>query len=132
MKKLALIITLAILSSVAVIAQEIPKKEFTISVSNNDLAVKPGETKKYEVTLNRSKSYKKTAIDLVIDSTLPDGVTVAFENGTDPMINRVMVVTVADNAEPFNKAIILKGKSLRASKGVMLNLSTSAEAYTAN
>ncbi|UXX78906.1 hypothetical protein N7E81_16240 [Reichenbachiella carrageenanivorans] len=132
MKKILLLLTIVAWSSIVTIAQEIPKKEFTISVSDNDLAVKPGETKKYEVTLNRSKSYKKTTIDLVIDSTLPDGVTVAFENGADSMINRIMVISVADNVEPFNKAIILKGKSLRASKGVMLNLSTNTEAYTAN
>ncbi|MEO9966624.1 MAG: hypothetical protein ABJF11_12580 [Reichenbachiella sp.] len=132
MKKLALLLIVALLSSVTTFAQEIPKKEFTITVSDKNIAVQPGETKKYEVTLNRSKSYKKTAIDLLIDSSLPQGVTVSFENGTNPMINRVMIVSAADNAEPFNKAIILKGKSLRASKGVMLKLSVSDETYTAN
>lgn len=132
MKKLALILTVALLSSVSTFAQEIPKKEFTISVSEKNIAVQPGETKKYEVTLNRSKSYKKTSIDLLIDSNLPQGITVSFENGTDPMVNRIMIVSAADNAEPFNKAVILKGKSLRASKGVMLNLSVDNESYTAN
>lgn len=132
MKKFALILTVAILSALATIAQEIPKKEFTISVSDKNIALQPGESKKYFVTLNRSKSYKKTAIDLLIDSSLPEGVSISFENGLDPMINRVMVVTVADNAAPYSKAVILKGKSLRASKGVMLNLSVNDEAYTAN
>lgn len=132
MKKLALLLTVALLSSLATIAQEAPKKEFTISVSENNIALQPGETKKYFVTLNRSKSYKKTEIDLLIDSSLPEGVTVSFENGLDPMINRVMVVSVADNAAPYSKAVILKGKSLRASKGVMLNLSVNDETYTAN
>jgi len=132
MKKLALIITVALLSSLATIAQEIPKKEFTLTVSDKNLTLKPGETKKYQVTINRSKSYKKTAIDLSIDSSLPDGVSVSFENGPDPMVNKVMIIAVADNVEAYNKAVILKGKSLRASKGVMLNLSINDEAYTAN
>lgn len=132
MKKLALILTVALLSSLATVAQEIPKKEFTISVSDKNIAVQPGETKKYFVTLNRSKSYKNTEIDLLIDTSLPEGITVSFENGLDPMINRVMVVTATNNAAPYNKAVILKGKSLRASKGVMLNLSVNDEAYTAN
>ncbi|MDW3210735.1 MAG: hypothetical protein R8N23_12740 [Reichenbachiella sp.] len=132
MKKFALILTVAVLSSLATIAQDIPKKEFTISVSDKSIALQPGETKKYFVTLNRSKSYKKTEIDLLIDSTLPEGVTVTFENGLDPMVNRVMVVSVAEDAAPNAKAVILKGKSLRASKGVMLNLSVNDEAYTAN
>ena len=132
MKKLALILTVALLSSLATVAQEIPKKEFTISVSDKNIAVQPGETKKYFVTLNRSKSYKNTEIDLLIDTSLPEGITVSFENGLDPMINRVMVVTAANNAAPYNKAVILKGKSLRASKGVMLNLSVNDETYTAN
>ena len=84
------------------------------------------------MTLNRSKSYKKTNIDLLIDSTLPEGVTVSFENGSNPMIDRVMIVTVAKNASPVSKPVILKGKSLRASKGVMLNLNIADESYTAN
>lgn len=132
MKKLALIFTVALLSSLATIAQDIPKKEFTISVSDTNITLQPGETKKYSVTLNRSKSYTKTEIDLLIDSSLPEGVTVSFENGLDPKINRVMVVSVADNTKPDSKALILKGKSLRASKGVMLNLSVGSETYTAN
>ncbi|SMD31672.1 hypothetical protein SAMN04488029_0028 [Reichenbachiella faecimaris] len=132
MKKLALIITVAILSSLATVAQEIPKKEFTISVSDKNIAVQPGETKKYFVTLNRSKSYKKTEIDLLIDSSLPEGISVSFENGLDPMINRVMVVSATEGAAPYNKAVILKGKSLRASKGIMLNLSVNDQTYTAN
>lgn len=132
MKKLALILTIAMLTSMATVAQEIPKKEFTISVSDKNITVQPGETKKYFVTLNRSKSYKKTEIDLIIDSTLPEGVSVSFENGLDPMINRVMIVSASDNASPYSKAVILKGKSLRASKGVMLNLNVNEEAYTAN
>ena len=52
MKKLALILTVALLSSLATIAQDIPKKEFTISVSDKNIAVQPGETKKYFVTLS--------------------------------------------------------------------------------
>lgn len=132
MKKFALILTVALLTSVDTFAQEIPKKEFTITVSEKNIAVQPGETKKYDITLNRSKSYKKTSIDLLIDSSLPEGVSVSFENGTNPMINRVMIVTASDSAAPMNKAVILKGKSLRTSKGVMLNLSIDDQAYTAN
>lgn len=132
MKKLAIILTVALLSSVATIAQEVPKKEFTLSIAEKNIAIQPGETKKYEVTLNRSKSYKKTSIDLLIDSSLPEGVTVSFENGANPMIDRVMIVSVAENASPTTKPVILKGKSLRASKGVMLNLNIADQSYTSN
>ncbi|MEP2025883.1 MAG: hypothetical protein ABJH98_08435 [Reichenbachiella sp.] len=132
MKKLALILTVALLSSLATVAQEVPKKEFTLSVSDNNIALQPGETKKYFVTINRSKSYSKTKIDLSINSTLPEGIAVSFENGLDPKINRVMVISAEQDALPFNKAIILKGKSLRASKGIMLNLNVNDQAYTAN
>ena len=57
------------------------KKEFTLSVSEKNLVVQPGETKKIDVTVNRSISYKKTSINLILDSTLPEGITVSFEDG---------------------------------------------------
>ena len=90
--------------------------------SETSIALAPGESKTVEVILNRSKSYTKTNIDLVVESTLPEGITVSFKEGADPMVNQTMIIAVADNAAPFSKTLILKGKTNRGSKGVMFKL----------
>lgn len=121
-KTIFIAITLIIISNISVYAQDIPKKEFAISIPEKNIEIQPGETKKYDITLLRSKSYKKTSINLQIDSSLPDGVTVSFENGSDPSIHKVMIVSADKNTRETKKAVILKGTSTRSSKGVMLNL----------
>ena len=119
-----------LVSTTQLFAQVTPKKEFTLSISEKSIELKPGETKTYDVTINRSKSYKKTKIDLLIASTLPEGLNISFSNGTDPMINRIMTVSASKDMPAHNKTIILKGKSLRTAKGVMLNLTVNADALT--
>lgn len=121
-KTFLLIFAVVFVSKMTVYAQDIPKKEFAIAVAEKNLTIQPGETKKYDITILRSKSYKKTSIDLLVDSSLPEGITVSFENGTDPATDRVMVVTADQKAKKIKKGMILKGKSSRASKGILLNL----------
>jgi len=121
-----------IVSSTQLFAQALPKKEFTVSISEKNIALKPGETRTFDITLNRSKSYSKVNIDLLIGSTLPEGLAISFEDGENPLVNRKMIVAASNDMGAYNKTIILKGKSSRISKGVMLTLSVSSEALTSN
>ena len=131
MKNLDSTLVIALLfSSTQLFAQVTPKKEFTVSISEKNIELKPGETKTFDVTINRSKTYSKVNIDLVISSTLPEGLTVTFEDGENPLVNRKMVVAASSDMDFYSKTVILKGKSLRASKGVMLNLSVTNDAIT--
>lgn len=132
MKKLALLTVLGIFTMVASFAQVTPKSEFTVSMSEKSISIAPGESKTIDVTLNRSKSYRKTNITLVVDSTLPQGISVVFNDGADPMVNQTMTITAAKDAAPFSKNLILKGKTNRGSKGVMFKLNVNDAVLSAN
>jgi len=119
-----------IFSSTQLFAQIIPKKEFTVTISEKNINLKAGQTKTFDVTINRSKPYSKVNIDLLISSTLPEGLTITFEDGNNPLVNRKMVITASSDMNAYSKTIILKGKSLRVSKGVMLNLSVTSDVIT--
>ncbi|MFT7034322.1 MAG: hypothetical protein ACJA2S_002836 [Cyclobacteriaceae bacterium] len=103
-------------------AQTAPKKGFTVSISEKSINLAPGESQTIDVTINRSKAYKKAKIKLSLGSSLPEGLTVAFENGTDPLNERKMILTADNNTTIPSKTLILKAKSTRVSKGVMFKL----------
>lgn len=133
MKKFILpIIVLLSLGAVEISAQITPKKEFTVSISENDINLLPGKTQTYDVTINRSKAYRKAKIDLALGSSVPEGITIRFEDGTDPMVNKKMIVSADESVEIFSKTMILKAKSSRVSKGVMFKLNTSEIGITTN
>jgi len=133
MKSLQLLSTaFVLLLATTAFAQDFPDKEFTISLSEKDIVLVPGETKRIEVTINRSKAFSKTDIDLSLSSILPEGILVDFENGPDPAVNQIMVISAATDTAPFKKAIILKAYSSRATKGIMLNMSLDTQVLSAN
>ncbi|MEQ6122223.1 hypothetical protein [Reichenbachiella sp. MALMAid0571] len=126
MKKIILF-TLFALSTVLTesFAQTTPKKEFTVKLSETDISILPGKTQIIDVTINRSKSYSKTQIDLSISSTLPEGISISFKDGTDPLTQKQMIVTASEDAMGISKTLVLNAKSSRATKGVMFKLKTS-------
>jgi hypothetical protein len=132
MKNLIALFSLVTILASNANAQEAPKKYFTLAVAEKNISLIPGEAKSYDITILRSKSYRNTEIALLIDSRLPEGVTIDITDGADEMTNRVMNISVEENTTPFKKAIILKGKSTRFSKGIMINLEVTAESYSAN
>lgn len=106
-------------------AQTTPKKEFTVKLSETDITILPGKTQTIDVTINRSKSYSKTKIDLVFGSPLPEGVSISFKDGINPLTQKQMIITVNEDAMGISKTLILKAKSSRVTKGVMFKLKTS-------
>ena len=106
-------------------AQTTPKKEFTVKMSETDISILPGKSQTIDVTINRSKPYRKTKIDLVVGSTLPEGVSISFKDGVNPLTQRQMIVTANENVVGISKTLILQAKSSRVTKGVMFKLKTS-------
>lgn len=106
-------------------AQTTPKKEFTVKLSETDISILPGKTRTIDVTINRSKSYRKTKIDLIFGSPLPEGVSIIFKDGINPLTQKQMIITVNEDAIGISKTLILKAKSSRVTKGVMFKLKTS-------
>ena len=94
MKKTILLSIMALSITISsTFAQMAPKKEFTVSMSQNDITLTQGESKTIDVAINRSKAYKVTDIDLSIGSTMHEGLSVTFENGNDPLNQRKMILT---------------------------------------
>ena len=129
--KLFIIAVMVILAAQAY-AQELPKKEFALSIAEKQIVLSPGETKAIDIKILRSKSYRNSKIDLVVDSRLPDGVDISFADGADPKVDRIMTIITEPTAEPFQKLIVVKGKSTRTSKGVMIDLSLDAQTLSSN
>ena len=133
MKKTILLSIMALSITISsTFAQMAPKKEFTVSMSQNDITLTQGESKTIDVAINRSKAYKVTDIDLSIGSTMPEGLSVTFENGNDPLNQRKMILTATENLELSSKSLVLKAKSSRVSKGLIFKLHTEATVITAN
>jgi hypothetical protein len=133
MKKTILLSFMALSMMIsASFAQSIPKKEFTLSISEKSINLAPGESQAIAVTINRSKAYKKTKITLSLGSALPEGLSVAFENGTDPLNQRKMILTADENTTIPSKTLVLKAKSSRVSKGVMFKLNSDTTVISAN
>ncbi|MFY0651727.1 MAG: hypothetical protein JXQ96_06820 [Cyclobacteriaceae bacterium] len=113
-------------------AQTTPKKEFTVSMSEKAIDLIPGETQTIDVTINRSKAYRKAKIDLSVGSILPEGITIEFIDGDNPLTERKMIVNADNSVANVSKTLILKAKSSRVTKGVMFKLNTSAKVISAN
>lgn len=121
---------LAIVSH-ASFAQEmasLPKKEFTISLSQNALEIRSGETKDITVTLQRSRGYSKLNAALNLSSSLPDGVNISFEPSTGVIENTIARITVNENAKPGNYMIVVNCTINHKNKGTMLKLTVKSPA----
>jgi hypothetical protein len=129
MKKTILLSFMALSMMIsASFAQTAPKKEFTVTISEKSINLAPGESQTIAVIINRSKAYKKAKINLSLGSALPEGLSVEFENGTDPLNQRKMILTADENIAISSKTMILKAKSARVSKGVMFKLNADTAA----
>ena len=133
MKKLVLLSVIALaVAATQSFAQTTPKKEFTVSLSEKNIELAPGATKTVDVTINRSKAYAKTNIDLSVGSTLPEGVEIVFEDGADALNQQKMIISTSEDVANFSKTLVLKAKSSRVSKGVMMKLSVSESVISKN
>ncbi len=133
MKSLKLImLAFVVLMATQLVAQDLPKKEFEVNLSAKQIVLAAGETKNIEIKLLRSKSYRNTEIEMVVDSRLPEGISITFKDGADPMVDQIMTIVAEANTEPFQKIIIIKGKTKRVSKGVMLDLALDAQTLSSN
>ncbi|MBL7858893.1 MAG: hypothetical protein JNM57_14480 [Cyclobacteriaceae bacterium] len=123
MKRLILpMIVLLLVSTTFVSAQEIPSSEFTIKLSESELILKPGDTRKVTVSILRSKSYRKSEAVLGLSSGLPEGVTVRYEPASGLIESSEATIAIAEQTKPGTYMIILKGTLSYKSKGATLKL----------
>lgn len=120
------ILTLSILLiSTLAFAQEkneAPKKEFAVSLSENTLAIKPGESKQLEISIKRSKSYSGLKAQLGTLNPLPKGVLISFDPEAGTMETSTVKISVAPETIEGTYSLVLGATINYRKKGSVLNV----------
>lgn len=138
MKKLLLSLLTVVAVTLGVAAQDkiAPRTEYSVSVSENKLLVKPGESKDLTISILRSKSFSKAEAKLGLSSGLPEGVTIAFEPAEGMFESSVATIKVAPATKEGEYSIILKSTLNNKVKGTVIKLTVTSpagsDALTAN
>lgn len=103
------------------IAQQ-PRTEFTLSLSETQVEIKPGEAKTVELKLLRSKGYSKSKAKFGLSSSLPDGVTLTYEPSEGVIQTSAATISVSSNVKPGTYLLVPECTLNHKSKGTMLKL----------
>ncbi len=127
------IVVLAVLASSA-IAQDkaLPRTEYSVSLSENSIEVKSGESKDITVTILRSKSYAKAEAKLGLSSALPEGITVTYSQAEGLFDSTVATVTASPEAKTGEYQIILRTTVNNKIKGSVVKLVVGASSTNIN
>ena len=117
--------------AVAVMAQsppEAPAKEFALRLSEESLALRPGESKSVTVSILRSRAFAKGTVKLGTSSVLPQGITLSFEPAEGLMDSSVATFKVEPTVVPGAYNIIIHGDVYHKVKGTTLKVVVSSDA----
>jgi uncharacterized membrane protein len=111
--------------SLAAQAQEsksAPRTEFTLDLSAATLKVNAGESSAIDLSILRSKTYKKSNAVLGLSTSLPEGITVEFEPNNGVIEKTNVKVIASRAAKPGEYLLILKATLQNHTKGATLKL----------
>lgn len=134
---LSLLTLAAVTYTVAAQEKIAPRTEYSVSLSENKIQVKPGESKEITVSILRSKSFARSEAKLGLSSGLPEGVTVTYAPAEGMFDSTVATITAASNAKAGEYQVILKTTLNNKTKGSIVKLavgegSIAKDALTAN
>lgn len=112
-----------------------PRTEYSVSLSENKIQVKPGESKEITVSILRSKSFAKSEAKLGLSSGLPEGITVTYANAEGMFDSTVATITASPETKEGEYQLILKTTLNNKTKGSIVKLvvgSSIQNALTAN
>lgn len=139
MKNILLVLLATAASVVSAGAQEknAPRSEFSVSISENAIQVKPGESKEITLTILRSRSFLKTKAQLGLSSALPEGVTVTFSPEEGMLDTSTVTFAAAGTVKEGEYTVILKSTLNNKIKGTLVKLTITStpvakDALTAN
>lgn len=139
MQKLLLSLFALVAVTLTVAAQDkvAPRTEYSVSLSENKIQVKPGESKEITVSILRSKSYSRNEAKLGLSSGLPEGVTVTYAPAEGMFDTTVATIAAAADAKQGEYQIILKTTLNNKTKGSIVKLvvgegAVAKDAITAN
>jgi uncharacterized membrane protein len=113
-----------------------PRTDFSVSLSENVITIKPGETKSLTVTILKSKSFSRSDVKLGLSSSLPEGLTVAYEPAEGKFESSVATFTASADAKAGEFQVVLKTTMNNKTKGsivkVVIDSSVAKDAVSVN
>lgn len=111
-------------ASLAVSAQnlEIPKKEFSISLSKDKLELLRGENDQLDIGILKSRGYRDSKIKMGMSSIVPKGVSIAFDPSKGAFDFTKASISIADDAIPGTYLLIVNATLQYKTKGSILKL----------
>jgi hypothetical protein len=132
----SIVLVAASLTSVTAQEKTVPRTEYSVSLSEKAITLKPGETKQLTVSLAKSKSFSRSTATLGLSSSLPNGVTLAFEPAEGMFDSSVASFTAATDAKAGEYQVIVKTTVNNKIKGsivkVIVENSVAKDAISAN
>jgi hypothetical protein len=99
-----------------------PRTDYSVTLSENVIKLKPGETKQLTVSILKSKSYARSEAKLGLSSTLPTGVTVGYEPAEGMFESSVVSFSAAADAKSGEYQIVLKTSVNNKIKGSIVKV----------
>jgi hypothetical protein len=126
---LSFLILLAFAASSALAQQsEAPRTEYTISVSDPVVTLKPGETKTTTLVLLKSRLYTKSKATLGFSSVLPEGLTISYEPAEGVFDSSAVTISASTSLPEGQYQVILKSTINHKIKGTVLKVVVDAKA----
>ena len=125
MKKLLLFAFVLVAASVNYgYAQEktAPRTDYSVSLSENVITIKPGETKELTVNILKSKSFANSTVKLGLSSSLPDGLAIAYAPAEGKFDSSVATFTASADAKAGEFQVILKTNLNNKIKGSIVKV----------
>lgn len=121
MKKLFSLVIL-LFTFVLTQAQDVPRTEYTVSVSERLVNLIPGDTKQITVAINKSKGFSKSKAKFGVSSFLPKGITISYEPSEGVVEKTVATITASKDVMEGEYQIILKSELRNITKGTIIKL----------
>jgi hypothetical protein len=101
---------------------EIPQDEFALAISSADLEIAKGEAKSVEITILKSRGYRKSKARMGVSSNLPEGINVYFSPEGGVIERATALISVAKGASPGTYFVILDSTIRYRKKGIIVKL----------
>ena len=101
---------------------KIPRNEFALSFSRNQMELARGETGKFEILIRKSKAYRKSKAKMGVSSGIPNGVVITFDPSNGNFESSTASISVKPDATPGQYLVILNATLQNKTKGSILKL----------
>ena len=122
MKQVGLIMLLSV-ASLCMKAQssvEIPKKEFIVQADAQTVDITAGSTGQVNLQIMRSKNFQKSEASFRVASSLPEGITIRYDEQNES--DYAAVISTTPQVTPGTYQVIMNCTIHNKTKGVIIKL----------